>query len=141
MKICVHTNFKRRTGGVFKRFRVEGLAAGRGFVLEMTYDSGSEYIMFDGSRLPPCPSLGRHRDIILNSWRWHCGVDQTSQQPDADFAWLVFGLSAALWTSCHEGRKINIGSELDLRWATLQYPLSLAKRQLPRPSVQVAQRG
>ena len=71
--------------------------------------------------------MSRHQSIIRQSWRWHCDPPSTLL-PDSDFAWLVFGLSAALWASCHEGREIRIGSEADLQRTMRSYPDSLARR-------------
>ena len=80
------------------------------------------------ARLTPAGGpISRHQSIIRQSWRWHCDRPSTLL-PDSDFAWLVFGLSAALWTSCHEGREIRIGSEADLQRTMRSYPDSLARR-------------
>ena len=126
MTIGIHTDFKRKGARPFKRFRIEGLANHREFVIEAIYDGTGERIVFNGKAKSPCATASRHLDIVRQSWRWHCGPS-TNLQPDVDFAWLVFGLSAALWMSCHEGREIRVKSEEDLRRAMQSYPDSLAR--------------
>jgi hypothetical protein len=112
--------------GPFKRFRVDGMAGGRDFSIEAIYDGSGERIALDGETLSPWGTTNRHQDIVRQSWRWHC--KPPALRRDADFAWLVFGLSAALWASCHEGCEIRIACEDDLRRAMQCYPDSLAKR-------------
>jgi predicted dehydrogenase len=126
LAISIDTDFKRRATGPFKRFRIEGFAGGRDFQIESIYDGLGERIVLDGEALAPWGTASRHQDIVRQSWCWHCTPPPL--RPDADFAWLVFGLSAALWTSCHEGREIRIECEDDLRRAMRCYPDSLAKR-------------
>jgi predicted dehydrogenase len=126
LAISIQTDFKRRGTGPFKRFRIEGCAGGRDFYIEAIYDGLGERIVLDGEALAPWGTASRHQDIVRQSWCWHC--KPPALRPDADFAWLVFGLSAALWTSCHEGREIRIECEDDLRRAMRSYPDSLAKR-------------
>ena len=126
MTIGIHTDFKRQGARPFKRFRVEGLANHREFVIEAIYDGTGECIVFNGKAESPCVAASRHLDIVRQSWRWHC-EPSTNLRPTADFAWLVFGLSAALWMSCHEGREIKVTSEEDLRRAMQSYPGSLAR--------------
>ena len=116
MTIGIHTDFKRKGARPFKRFRIEGLANRRDFLIEAIYDGLGERILFNGKAEPPCAAASRHQDIVRQSWRWH-REPSTNLRPDADFAWLVFGLSAALWMSCHEGREIRIESEEDLQEA------------------------
>ena len=126
LMIGIHTDFKRRGAGPFKRFRVDGFAGGRDFCIEAIYDGLGERIVLDGETLAPWGTASRHQNIVRQSWRWHC--KPPALRPDAEFAWLVFGLSAALWASCHEGREIRIEREDDLRRAMQCYPDSLAKR-------------
>jgi predicted dehydrogenase len=126
LAIGIHTDFKRRGAGPFKRFCIDGLAGGRDFHIEAIYDGSGERIVLDGETLAPWSTSSRHQDIVRQSWCWHC--KPPALRPDADFAWLVFGLSAALWASCHEGREIRIECEDDLRRAMQCYPNALAKR-------------
>lgn len=125
--IGIHTDFKRKGARPFKRFRIEGSADNCGFLIEAIYDGSDERVLFNGKVVAPCIGVSRHHDIITQSWRWHRNPGN-ALRPDADFAWLVFGLSAALWMSCHEGREIRIASEDDLQEAMQCYPDSLAKR-------------
>ena len=114
LTIGIRTDFKRRGTGPFKCFRVEGIAGRRYFRVEAIYDGLGERVLFNGKAAAPCDAASRHQNIVRRSWRWHREAP-TGLRPDADFAWLVFGLSAALWASCHEGREIRIESEEDLR--------------------------
>jgi hypothetical protein len=125
--IGIQTDFKRKGARPFKRFRIEGVADRRNFLIEAIYDGLSERILFNGEAMASCGAASRHHDIVRQSWRLHRGAC-TTLRPDADFAWLVFGLSAALWMSCHEGREVRIESEDELREAMQCYPDSLAKR-------------
>ncbi len=126
LTIGIHTDFKRRGAGPCKRFSVEGIAGRRDFLIEAIYDGWGERILFNSKIAAPCGAASRHHDIVRQSWYWHRNPPATLR-PDADFAWLVFGLSAALWASCHEGREIRIESEDDLRDAMQCYPDSVAK--------------
>src|SRR5262249_4489328 len=92
--IGIQTDFKRKGARPFKRFRIEGLADRRDFLIEAIYDGLSERIIFNGEALAPCGAASRHHDIVRQSWRLHRDAP-TTLRPDADFAWLVFGLSAA----------------------------------------------
>ena len=102
MTIGIHTDFKRKGARPFKRFRIEGLANH-----ELRHRSDLRRYrrkhLFNGKAKSPCATASRHIDIISQSWRWHCGPSTNLQQ------WIslgsFFGLSAALWMSCHEGRE------------------------------------
>ena len=127
MTVSLCTDFKRRGGSPHKRFSIEGVAGRRAFHIEFVSDGSCERLLFNGKAVPPGGAESRRPDIIRQSWRWH-RQQATAGRPDADFAWLVFGLSSALWASCHEGHELRIGSEADLREAMQRYPDSVAKQ-------------
>ena len=127
LTISVKTDFKRQHGTPRKLFTIEGIADHRDFRIAATYDGLGEHVTFNGKAVPASGASSRHQDIVRQSWRWH--IDPPAGlRPDVDFAWLVFGLSAGLWASCHDGREIRIASEDDLRDAMQRYPESLAKQ-------------
>ena len=84
-------------------------------------------VLLDGKVVAISRPRNRHQDIIRQGWRWHC-ERSTGPRPDADFAWLVFGMSAALWASCHEGREMRIDTEAELQETMHRYPESVAKQ-------------
>ena len=127
LTISLDTDFKRQGTTPYKSFEIVGVADGRDFAIEARYDALGERLLFNGKAYPCCTSASRHQSIIRRSWSWHCDPPSTLL-PDSDFAWLVFGLSAALWVSCHEGREIRVGSEADLQQTMRSYPDSLARR-------------
>ena len=127
LTVSLDTDFKRQGATPYKSFVIAGFAAGRDFAIDAVYDGFGERLLFNGKACSAGGPVSRHQSIIAQSWRWHCDRPSTLL-PDSDFAWLVFGLCAALWTSCHEGREIKIGSEADLQRTMRSYPDSLARR-------------
>ena len=127
MNVSICTDFKRRGGKPFKRFCVEGVAGQRPFRIELIFDGSCERIFFNGRAMSLGRAGSRHQDIIRQSWRWH-RQRSNGVRPDADFAWLVFGLSSALWASCQEGAPIQIGTAAELQEAMQRYPDAVAKR-------------
>jgi predicted dehydrogenase len=127
LTVSLHTDFKRRSATPYKSFKIMGVAGRREFTIEVLYDGVGERLLFNNAVVLSSTSASRHQSILRHSWGWHCDPPSTLL-PDSNFAWLVFGLSAALWASCHEGREIRIESEQDLRQAMRSYPDSLARR-------------
>jgi hypothetical protein len=127
LNILLETDFKRRHSAPFKRFAVTGDADGRSITIEAVFDGCSEKVIVDGRMLAATTSRGRHQEIILNAWRHHSGRAGDEVRPDAEFAWLVFGLSAALWTSCQQGQVLHVKTEDDLREVMQHYPRRLAR--------------
>jgi predicted dehydrogenase len=58
LAIGIHTDFKRRGAGPFKRFRIKGFAGGHDFQIESIYDGRGERILFDGEALASCARSG-----------------------------------------------------------------------------------
>ena len=140
MNVSICTDFKRRGGAPFKRFSVEGVADRRAVPHRVDLRRVVRADPFQ--RAMRCRSVApgsRHQDIIRQSWRWH-RQRSNGLRPDADFAWLVFGLSAALWASCHEGREIQIDTEAELQETMQRYPDS-RRQAVPLPGSTVARTG
>jgi predicted dehydrogenase len=127
MTVSICTDFKRRGGVPFKCFSIEGVASRRAFRIESIFDGTREQVLFDGKVVASAGPGTRHQDIIRQAWRWH-RERSTCPRPDADFASLVFGLSAALWASCHQGREVRIDTEAELQDTMERYPESVARR-------------
>ena len=104
MTVSICTDFKRRGGAPFKCFSIEGVANRRAFRIELVFDGTREQVLLNGKVVASAGTGNRHQDIIRQAWRWH-RQQSTGPRPDADFASLVFGLSSALWASCHAGAR------------------------------------
>lgn len=122
--IVLHTNFKKKGARPSKRFAVQGQAAGQSFCIEAVYDGFKEYLIVNGVPIATPGEQNRHKNIVTLSWSLH-QQPGNALCPDVDFAWLVFGLSAALWESCFLGKAIKIRSTADLIEAMHSYPCSL----------------
>ena len=127
MTVSICTDFKRRGGVPSKCFRIEGVANRRAFHIESVFDGTREQVLLNGKVVASTGTGNRHQDIIRQAWGWHRGRSD-GPRPDADFASLVFGLSAALWTSCDQGREVRIDTEAELQETMEHYPESVAKR-------------
>ena len=127
MTVSICTDFKRRGGAPFKRFSIEGVSDGRAFRIESVFDGTREQVLLNGKVVASVGPASRHR---TSSGRAGAGIASrsTGLRPDAGFASLVFGLSAALWASCHEGRELRIDTEADLRETMRCYPENVARQ-------------
>ena len=139
MTVSICTDFKRRGGAPFKCFSVEGVANRGAFRVESVFDGTHEHVLLNGKVVASADGGNRHQDIIRQGWRWH-REQSPGPRPDAGFASLVFGLSAALWASCHEGREVRVNTEADLQETMQRYPESVARQAL-YPGARVVRTG
>ena len=100
---------------------------GAPFRIELVFDGTREHVLLNGKVVAP---VGPGTGTRTSSGRAGAGTASrsTGPRPDADFAWLVFGLSAALWASCHEGREVRIDTEAELQETMQRYPESVARQ-------------
>lgn len=124
MRVNICTDFKRRGGAAFKRFSIAGVSNRRPFCIESIFHGAGEQVLLNDEVVASSDHGRRHEDIIRRAWYWH-RHQSTGPQPNADFAWLVFGLSSALWSSCHRVGQIRIDTEAELAKAMQCYSESL----------------
>ncbi len=116
--------FKRTGSKPFRESRIRGMRDGKLFryLINYNHSDNFETAKLNGKLLSPWCKRSRYENIILNSWMFHKRGDEIPVvKPDVEFAWLIFGLSAALWKSCHLKQSLAIRSETDLLQAAHEY--------------------
>ena len=127
MTVSICTDFKRRGGCRSSASASRVSPTGVPSASSSIFDGTRERVLLNGKVVASAGAGNRHQDIIRQAWRWH-REQSTGRRPDADFAWLVFGLSSALWASCHQGHEMRIDSEAELQETMQRYPESVAKQ-------------
>ena len=128
MTVSICTDFKRRGGVPLQVLQHRGCRQPACLPHRVRSSTGrASTFLLNGKVVASAGPGNRHQDIIRQAWRWH-RERSTGPRPDADFASLVFGLSAALWASCHQGREVRIDTEAELQETMQRYPESVARQ-------------
>ena len=97
-----------------KRRIIRGIGDGVPFAIEVSFLEGAKSIRIDGLDRPCDPAADSYDGVLARAWRWAREVDRDSLMrgpyPNPRFARATYGLSAALWGSCRDGRGLEFDS-------------------------------
>ena len=127
------TNFLR--GAPWAKRRVlRGVGDGQPFVIDADFLENDKRLLINGLSHPDAANTNSYAEVIKTCGHYGRTVDPTMLRrglfPHPDFTRLTYQLSSILWRSCHDRRRMELGSTAEV--LDFNADFAAISRELPR---------